>query len=118
VALPDSVNYTFADSLTSSNGCPKYSSGDNGGVNSDAFRETYRAKVAQRVNRFLEGLILTPSDIGIMQDLCGFQAEIDGDTRFCDVFTREFSDLLNSRCSDGNPLGQSPNGSTMNTRMI
>jgi len=96
VALPDSVNYTFADSLTSSNGCPRYSSGDNGSVNSNTFRATYQAKVAQRLNRFLDGIVLTPSDIGVMQDLCGFQAEIDGDTRFCDVFTREFSMFLDS----------------------
>jgi len=101
VALPDSVNYTFADSLTSSNGCPRYSSGDNGSVNSDTFRATYQEKVTQRLNSFLDGIVLTPSDIGVMQDLCGFQAEVDGDTRFCDVFTRDFSARLVSHCSNG-----------------
>ena len=86
VAMPDSVNYTFADSLTPSSGCPAYSTGDTS-AKASIFRATYQGKVAKRLNRFLDGLELTDSDVGVMQDLCGFQAEIDGDTRFCDVFT-------------------------------
>ncbi|KAI0330668.1 phosphoglycerate mutase-like protein [Cubamyces sp. BRFM 1775] len=86
VAMPDSVNYTFADSLTPSSGCPAYSTGDSS-VKASIFRATYQGKIANRLNHFLDGLELTDSDVGIMQDLCGFQAEINGDTRFCDIFT-------------------------------
>ncbi len=35
----------------------------------------------------LEGLTLEAGDVGVMQDLCGFGFVIDGDKRFCDVFT-------------------------------
>ncbi|KAI0635070.1 phosphoglycerate mutase-like protein [Trametes polyzona] len=88
VSMPDSVNYTFADSLTPSNGCPRYKSGDSSFRASD-FRATYQEKVASRINRYLDGLTLNSSDVGVMQDLCGFQAEVNGDTRFCDLFTEE-----------------------------
>ena len=84
--MPDSVNFTFADSLTSSNGCPNYNSGSNGTAQSNAFRATYQTGIAKRLNAFLDGLTLNASDIGVMQDLCGFQAEVNGDTRFCNVF--------------------------------
>ncbi|KAJ7438463.1 phosphoglycerate mutase-like protein [Mycena latifolia] len=86
ISLPDSVNYTFANSLTPSTGCPTYSTGDTGSASSNAFRATYQNAIAKRLNTFLDGLILNATDIGVMQDLCGFQAEVDGDTRFCDVF--------------------------------
>ncbi|KAH9896773.1 phosphoglycerate mutase-like protein [Cubamyces lactineus] len=86
IAMPDSVNYTFADSLTPSSGCPAYSTGDTS-AKASIFRATYQGKIASRLNRFLDGLELADSDVGVMQDLCGFQAEINGDTRFCDVFT-------------------------------
>ena len=84
--MPDSVNFTFADSLTSSNGCPNYNSGSNGTAQSNAFRATYQTRVAKRLNGFLDGLELNETDVGVMQDLCGFQDEVDGDTRFCDIF--------------------------------
>lgn len=84
--MPDSVNYTFADSLTSSNGCPNYNSGNNGSAQSNAFRATYQAAIAKRLNKLLDGLTLDTTDVGIMQDLCGFQVEVNGDTRFCDIF--------------------------------
>ncbi|KAF5346841.1 hypothetical protein D9756_010630 [Leucocoprinus leucothites] len=87
VSLPDSVNFTFADSLTSSNGCPKYNLGNNGSAQSNTFRSTFQGQIAMRLNKFLNGLVLENTDIGVMQDLCGFQAEVDGDTRFCDIFT-------------------------------
>lgn len=86
ISLADSVNFTFADSLTPSTGCPLYSTGDTGSASATVFRATYQDKIAARLNKFLDGLTLTASDIGVMQDLCGFQAEVDGDTRFCDVF--------------------------------
>ncbi|CDO77556.1 hypothetical protein BN946_scf184912.g55 [Trametes cinnabarina] len=84
--MPDSVNCTFADSLTPSTGCPAYGGGDSSFKAQD-FRAAYQPAVADRLNQYLEGLTLNSSDIGVMQDLCGFQAEIDGDTRFCDIFT-------------------------------
>ncbi|KIP03175.1 hypothetical protein PHLGIDRAFT_130304 [Phlebiopsis gigantea 11061_1 CR5-6] len=88
VTMPDSVNYTFADSLTSSNGCPNYSGGNNGTNQSNAFRATYQTKIAKRLNAYLNGLTLVETDVGVMQDLCGFQAEVNGDTRFCDLFEK------------------------------
>ncbi|GLB39429.1 putative histidine phosphatase superfamily (branch 2) [Lyophyllum shimeji] len=86
ITLPDSVNFTFANSLTPSAACPAYNAGNTGSAKATAFRATYQAKIAQRLNRFLEGLALDAADVGVMQDLCGFLAEVDGDTRFCDVF--------------------------------
>ncbi|KAI0366019.1 phosphoglycerate mutase-like protein [Pilatotrama ljubarskyi] len=85
VAMPDSVNYTFADSLTPSNGCPTYGTGDTS-AKASTFRSKYRGKIAARLNHYLENLALNDSDIGVMQDLCGFQAEVNGDTRFCEIF--------------------------------
>ncbi|KAI0746699.1 phosphoglycerate mutase-like protein [Daedaleopsis nitida] len=85
ITMPDSVNFTFADSLTPSAACPAYKSGDTSSKAGD-FRATYQGKIAARLNRFLDGLALSAADIGVMQDLCGFQAEVSGDTRFCEVF--------------------------------
>ncbi|KAF8878775.1 phosphoglycerate mutase-like protein [Infundibulicybe gibba] len=86
IALPDSVNNTSANSLTPSAACPAYATGDKGSATSNNFRATYQQKIADRLNKFLDGLKLVPTDIGVMQDLCGFSAEVSGDTRFCDVF--------------------------------
>ncbi|RPD65418.1 phosphoglycerate mutase-like protein [Lentinus tigrinus ALCF2SS1-7] len=86
ITMPDSVNYTFADSLTPSAGCPAYSSGDTS-FKATTFRGTYQSTIANRLNKYLDGLTLNATDIGVMQDLCGFQAEVNGDTRFCDIFT-------------------------------
>ncbi len=85
VAMPDSVNFTFADSLTPSAACPLYSQGDSS-AKATKFRATYQGDIANRLNKFLDGLRLDATDIGVMQDLCGFQAEVNGDTRFCDIF--------------------------------
>ncbi|KAI0777598.1 phosphoglycerate mutase-like protein [Trametes elegans] len=88
VSMPDSVNYTFAASLTPSSGCPAYKSGDTSAKAAD-FRGTYQGKIARRLNRYLDGLTLNASDVGVMQDLCGFQVEVDGDTRFCEIFEED-----------------------------
>ncbi|KAJ7583789.1 phosphoglycerate mutase-like protein [Mycena floridula] len=87
ISLVDSAtNSTFADSLTPSASCPLYAAGDTGAASATAFRVTYQQAIANRLNEFLDGLVLTPSDIGVMQDLCGFGFEVSGDRRFCDVF--------------------------------
>ncbi|KAG6872779.1 hypothetical protein C0995_006699 [Termitomyces sp. Mi166 len=86
ITLPDSVNFTFANSLTPSAACPTYNGASIGATVASNFRATYQSNIAARLNRYLEGLTLNATDIGVMQDLCGFQAEINGDTRFCDVF--------------------------------
>ncbi|KAL4255725.1 histidine acid phosphatase family protein [Pleurotus pulmonarius] len=87
ISLPDSVNNTFADSLTPSTSFPLYTSGDRGSAMASQFRATYLPNIARRLNQhFLDGLVLDPVDVGIMQDLCGFSAEINGDTRFCNIF--------------------------------
>ncbi|TDL27711.1 phosphoglycerate mutase-like protein [Rickenella mellea] len=92
ISLPDSVNFTFANSLTSSNSCPLYPTGDKSAL-ANTFRATYQSNIAKRLNHFLNGLTLNATDIGPMQDLCGFQTEVNGDSRFCDVFqTSEWLD--------------------------
>lgn len=92
ITTPDSVNFTFADSLTPSAACPAYKSGDTSSK-AGMFRGTYQTKIAARLNKFLDGLALNATDVGVMQDLCGFQAEISGDTRFCDIFTGVFNGI-------------------------
>ena len=87
VSLPDSVNFTSADSLTPSTSCPNYPSGDTSTPSANGFRALFQPQIAERLNKFLNGLTLNATDIGPMQDLCGFSDEINGDTRFCDIFT-------------------------------
>lgn len=80
------------------------------------FRATYLPNIARRLNqRFLDGLVLDPVDIGIMQDLCGFSAEINGDTRFCDIFERTpFCHFEMVIARERSVPIQRPNGWTMN----
>ncbi|KAG5352795.1 hypothetical protein C0989_000457 [Termitomyces sp. Mn162] len=112
ITLADSVNFTFADSLTPSAACPTYNAASTGATLASDFRATYQSNIAARLNHFLEGLTLNATDIGVMQDLCGFQAEINGDTRFCDVFEDsewldyEYADDLNYYYGSGpgNPI--------------
>ncbi|KAJ3729666.1 histidine phosphatase superfamily [Lentinula raphanica] len=123
VILPDSLtaeqainatNGTFADSLTPSASCPPYAIlSNNGSQAASTFRDTYQNKTAARLNAFLHGnLSLDATDIGVMQDLCGFGFEISGDRRFCDIFTDtewlhyEYADDLNYYYGSGpgNPL--------------
>lgn len=87
VTFPDSVNYTFAESLTPSAACPTYANFNNGSAQATTYRATYQTRIATRLNKFISGnLTLTATDIGVMQDLCGFSSVINGDTRFCDIF--------------------------------
>ncbi|KAI0050834.1 phosphoglycerate mutase-like protein [Auriscalpium vulgare] len=101
VSLPDSVNFTFANSLTPTTSCPAFATGDTSSARANAFRASFQGAIAKRINKFLDGLQINSSDVGVMQDLCGFQAEINGDTRFCDVFQPsewldyEYADDLN-----------------------
>ncbi|KAF8878044.1 histidine phosphatase superfamily [Mucidula mucida] len=89
ITLPDSVNTTFADSLTPSASCPAYDDANNGSAISDAYRAFYRQRIADRLNLYLNGLVLDPTDIRVMQDLCGFSNEINGDKKWCALFTDE-----------------------------
>ena len=86
ISLPDSVNYTFANSLTPSAACPNYAAGTNSTIVNN-FRASYRGGQADRLNKYLKGLVLDEDDVGVMGDLCGFLAALNGDTRFCKVFT-------------------------------
>ncbi|KAF5350314.1 hypothetical protein D9758_012812 [Tetrapyrgos nigripes] len=114
VVLVDSAtNTTFADSLTPSSSCPAYGVfGGNGSATSNAFRATFQQDIAGRLNEFLDGLVLGTTDIGVMQDLCGFGYEVSGDHRFCDIFTEnewldyEYAHDLNYYYGSGpgNPL--------------
>ncbi len=89
ITLPDSANTTFADSLTPSASCPAYDDANNGSAISDAYRAFYRQRIADRLNLYLNGLVLDPTDIRVMQDLCGFSNEINGDKKWCALFTGE-----------------------------
>ncbi|KAJ3748132.1 phosphoglycerate mutase-like protein [Lentinula detonsa] len=123
IVLPDSLtaeqainlfNGTFADSLTPSASCSPYAIfSNNGSVASSTFRATYQNQTAARINTFLQGdLAFNATDIGVIQDLCGFGFEISGDRRFCDIFTDdewlnyEYADDLNYYYGSGpgNPL--------------
>lgn len=86
--MPDSVLPTGADSLTASAACPAYS-GNNGTNLSNAFRASYQPAIAARINTMLDGLALNGTDIGVMQDLCGFGFVINGNPEWCHVFTGE-----------------------------
>ncbi|KIK55009.1 hypothetical protein GYMLUDRAFT_176297 [Collybiopsis luxurians FD-317 M1] len=98
IILPDSstaaeaanaTNGAFADSLTPSASCPPYAVfSNNGSINSNIFRATYQNQIAARINAFLKGnLAFNATDVGVMQDLCGFGFEVSGDKRFCEIFT-------------------------------
>ncbi|KAF5389787.1 hypothetical protein D9757_006032 [Collybiopsis confluens] len=83
----------FADSLTPSSSCPAYAiySG-NGSTTSGVFKGTYQNQIAERLNGFLGrggNLSFNATDVGVMQDLCGFGFEVSGDERFCEIFTGE-----------------------------
>ncbi|KIJ52658.1 hypothetical protein M422DRAFT_776265 [Sphaerobolus stellatus SS14] len=86
VILPDSVNFTFANSLTPSAGCPNYVNNDTVGSN---YRAAFQPAVTTRLNKLLDGLTLVDTDIGVMMDLCAYQTEIAGSSPFCDVFTQD-----------------------------
>ncbi|KAI0338911.1 phosphoglycerate mutase-like protein [Trametopsis cervina] len=86
--MPDSVASTGADSLTASAACPAYS-GNDGSNKATAFRATFQPAVAKRLNTMLKGLTLNATDVGVMQDLCGFSFVINGDKRFCNIFTEQ-----------------------------
>ncbi|KAF9075328.1 histidine phosphatase superfamily [Rhodocollybia butyracea] len=118
IVLPDGLtaeqaanatNGSFADSLTPSTSCPPYAVfKSNGSSASDTFSNTYQNQTAARINAFLQGnLSFVGTDIGIMQDLCGFGFEISGDRRFCEVFTDEewldyeYTNDLNYYYADG-----------------
>lgn len=107
VSMPDSVNYTFADSLTPSSGCPAYKGGDTSSKATD-FRATYQGQIAARLNHYLDGLTLTASDVGVMQDLCGFQAEVNGDTRFCDIFEGAVTISMGQISTSGDGVSRLP----------
>ncbi|KZV70020.1 phosphoglycerate mutase-like protein, partial [Peniophora sp. CONT] len=92
VTLPDSVNYTFANSLTPSAACPNYAVGTNSTI-VNSFRASYRGGQARRLNKYLHGLVLDENDVGVMGDLCGFLAALNGDRRFCNIFADD--DWLN-----------------------
>ncbi|KAF8588893.1 phosphoglycerate mutase-like protein [Ramaria rubella] len=84
VSLPDSVNFTFANSLTASAACPNYV---NNVTLSSNFKAAFLPAITKRLNKFLEGLTLTDSDTSIMMDLCPYQTEISGNSQFCNIFT-------------------------------
>ncbi|TCD61551.1 hypothetical protein EIP91_008263 [Steccherinum ochraceum] len=82
-----SSDVPWADSLTPSNSCPNYQGPSGAGANnSNLFRTTFQNTTANRLNFFLDGLTLNATDVGVMQDLCGWSSEIDGDLDFCRAF--------------------------------
>lgn len=84
---PDSVNYTFANSLTASAACPAYS--NNGGVYQTNYENEVLPQVVKRLQPFVPGYNLTQSDVQNFQYLCGYEAEMTGNLEFCNVFTEQ-----------------------------
>ena len=101
VSLVDSAtNSTWADSLTPSSCCPAYANySGNGGTFSTMFRNTYLNKTADRLNVFLDGLVLNSSDISVAMDLCGFGWEVNSGKQWCSVFLRKYTTLLSEEGS-------------------
>lgn len=80
--MADSIKYTYANSLTATNGCSNFAEND---TLASTYRSAYQPAIATRLNKYLDGLVLTATDIGPMMDLCGYQSEILGYSPFCDI---------------------------------
>lgn len=57
----------YANSLTATNGCSNFAEND---TLASTYRSAYQPAIATRLNKYLDGLVLTATDIGPMMDLC------------------------------------------------
>jgi acid phosphatase len=77
-----------ADSLTPYKGCPKYTS-SGGSEQSSVYKKIYTKPIIERFHSLAPGFNFTADDIVGMQELCGYETVIRGNSPFCslDVFT-------------------------------
>lgn len=77
-----------ANTLTPYSSCPKYSSSF-GSTQSGAYQKVYTASATARLNALAGAFNFTANDIYAMQQMCGYETVIRGDSPFCslDVFT-------------------------------
>ncbi|KAJ4413077.1 hypothetical protein N0V91_000051 [Didymella pomorum] len=73
-----------ADSLTPYKGCPKYSSSF-GSKQSGQFQKVYTAPIIERFRAYAPSFNWTANDITAMQQLCGYETVIRGESPFCDL---------------------------------
>jgi len=73
-----------ADSLTPYQSCPAYSS-SRGSKESAVFQKQYTAPIMSRFKSEVSGFNWTASDIYGMQQLCGYETVIRGDSPFCSL---------------------------------
>lgn len=87
VEIPEGKNES-ADSLTPYSSCPAYSS-SRGSDQSQAYAKIYTAPIIARFQSEAPGFNFTADDIIGMQELCGYETVIRGESPFCDlsVFT-------------------------------
>jgi hypothetical protein len=116
----NATNGSFADSLTPSTSCPPYALfSNNGSSTSNTFSGTFQNQTAARINALLRGnLSFNATDIGVMQDLCGFGFEISGDRRFCEVFTGNILHCLHKLSVIYFDMYQMKNGLITNTPTV
>ncbi|KAI5272024.1 phosphoglycerate mutase-like protein [Aureobasidium subglaciale] len=75
---------TGADSLTPYKACPAYS-GSRGSSQSMVFQNMYTAPIISRFRHEVPSFNWTASDIYGMQQLCGYETVIRGDSPFCSL---------------------------------
>ncbi|KAF2157348.1 phosphoglycerate mutase-like protein [Myriangium duriaei CBS 260.36] len=73
-----------ADSLTPYEGCPAYSS-SRGSSQSKIFQDKYTAPIISRFHSEIPAFNWTSSDVYAMQQLCGYETVIRGDSPFCSL---------------------------------
>jgi len=78
-----------ADSLTPYKGCPKYSS-SYGSNQSQEYQDIYTNPIVARLHDLAPGFNFTSDDVVGMQQLCGYETVIRGDSQFCslDLFSQ------------------------------
>ncbi|CAA9965625.1 Repressible acid phosphatase [Pyrenophora teres f. maculata] len=79
-----------ADSLTPYKGCPKYSSSF-GSKQSSQYQEIYTKPIIERLQAYAPSFNFTADDVVAMQQLCGYETVIRGDSPFCslDLFSQD-----------------------------
>lgn len=79
---------SIENSLAPSDLCANYK--DDPAGNSTAWADVYLPPIVERINKRLEGLVFTSSDITSFPYLCGFETQITGRrSPWCDVFTEK-----------------------------
>ena len=77
-----------ANTLTPTRTCPKFDSRA-GRNKADIWLAHYAVPIMARLNAQVSGFHFSPRDVLAMQELCGYETIIRGDSRFCGVFTPE-----------------------------